>query len=109
VSNKESSSVFQNVSNGISTGMGANLLVESSVFEGSGKAIYSADGTGSVTAVDVVLGDSSNTAPKGNMTVESLPYPYDVMGSKTVKDRIVGQAGQTLKYTEGSFDESISA
>jgi pectate lyase len=105
---KVSSSVFQNVSNGISTSMGANLLVESSVFEGSGKAIYSADGTGSVTAVGVVLGGSSNTAPKGEMTVESVPYPYDVMGSEAVKDRIVGQAGQTVKFMEGSLDEAMA-
>ena len=81
--------------------MGAQLLVESSVFAGPGKAIYGAAGnqTGVATVNDVVLGSSTNTATAGDMTLESLPYPYDLFGSGKVKEMVVGRAGQTLEFT----------
>jgi hypothetical protein len=100
----KSSSIFQNVTDGISTRLGASLLVESSLFEGSGKAIYSADGSGSVAVDDVDLGGGASTAPAGEMSASDLPYPYEVLGRGAVKQRIVGQAGQTLNFMEGSFD-----
>jgi pectate lyase len=77
--------------------MGAQLLVESSVFEScTSKAILSVDSktTGYAVVNDVDLGGSENTAPKGTLT--SVPYSYSKLGSGKVKSSVVGTAGQTL-------------
>lgn len=77
--------------------MGAQLLVESSVFESStSKAILSVDSdvTGYAVVNDVDLGGGANTAPKGTLT--SVPYTYSLLGSGNVKSNVVKNAGQTL-------------
>ncbi|KAH8910389.1 putative pectate lyase B [Coniochaeta sp. PMI_546] len=84
---------------GINTRMGAQLLVQSSVFEASAtKAIESADSdtTGYATVSDVNLGGSTNTAPSGSLT--SVPYTYSLLGSANVKSSVTTNAGQKLSF-----------
>lgn len=79
--------------------MGAQLLVESSVFEDSGKkAIFSQDSdvTGYAVVNDVNLGGSDNSAPKGTLT--SVPYSYSKLGSGNVKSSVMANAGQKLSF-----------
>lgn len=93
------SSYFSAVNTGINTRMGAQLLVESSVFENSGtKAIYSADSDviGYAVVNDVNLGGSENTASKGTLT--SVPYSYSKLGSGSVKSSVTASAGQKLSF-----------
>ncbi|KAK0712009.1 pectin lyase fold/virulence factor [Lasiosphaeris hirsuta] len=96
------SSYYEKVESGINTRMGADLLVESDVFEGSGKAIFSAESSaaGFASVKDVALGGGSNTAPAGTLTTDSLPYPYEwyVWGTELVKKGAVSQAGQALEF-----------
>ncbi|KAI1342975.1 pectate lyase a [Xylariaceae sp. FL0016] len=84
---------------GINTRMGAQLLVESSVFESSAtKAIFSddSDETGYAVVNDVDLGDSTNSAPEGTLT--SVPYSYSLLGSGSVKSSVTSNAGQKLSF-----------
>lgn len=93
------SSYFSSVSTGINTREGAQLLVESSVFENSGtKAIYSADSdvVGYAVVSDVDLGGSANTAATG--TLKSVPYSYSKLGSGSVKSSVTANAGQKLSF-----------
>lgn len=93
---------FKNGVDGINTRMGAQLLIESSVFEGQGRAVFSEGSmeTGYATVHDVALGSSSITAPIGSMTVDSLPYPYDwyIWKTESVQESLARQAGQTLEF-----------
>ncbi|KAK4108044.1 polysaccharide lyase family 1 protein [Canariomyces notabilis] len=95
-------SLYENVTDGINTGMGANLLIESSIFEKSGRAIYSNNSTeaGYATVRDVLLGGASNSALAGEMTADSLPYPYDwyIWETSRVQELVVDRAGQTLDF-----------
>lgn len=96
-------SLYENFENGINTRMGAGILVEASIFASSqGKAVYSSDSseTGFATLKDVVLGESTNAAPAGEMTAESFPYPYDwyISEKETVKSGVTKYAGQTLEF-----------
>ncbi|KAJ5115510.1 Pectin lyase fold/virulence factor [Penicillium alfredii] len=86
---------FENVSDGINTRKGAQLLVESNSFVGSKKPLYSTD-AGYAVANDNGFGDGSNTAEKGTLT--SMPYSYTLLGSGKVKSAVVGSAGQTLSF-----------
>jgi pectate lyase len=84
---------------GINTRMGAQLLVESSVFESSAtKAIFSddSDEIGYAVVSDVDLGGSTNTAETG--TLKSVPYSYTKLGSGNVKASVTAAAGQTLSF-----------
>lgn len=94
---------FKNVTNGINTRMGAELLIESSVFEGQGRAVFSEGSieAGYATVRDVVLGSGSSTALAGSMTADSVPYPYDwyIWKTESVEELVARQAGQTLQFT----------
>ncbi|KAI1819470.1 polysaccharide lyase family 1 protein [Xylaria intraflava] len=92
-------SYYSNAGTVINTRMGAQLLVESVVFEDCGDdAIYSADSdtTGYAVVRDVDLGGSTNSAPEG--TLSSVPYDYSLIGSDGTKDAVVSTAGQTLSF-----------
>jgi pectate lyase len=83
----------------INTREGAQLLVESVVFENSGtKAIYFADSdtTGYAVVKDVSLGGSTSSAPVGTLT--SVPYSYSLLGSGSTKSSVVANAGQKLSF-----------
>lgn len=87
---------MENMSTGINTRMGAELLVESCVFSGVEKAIESADSdtVGYAVVNDVDLGSGTNTADSGSLN--SVPYDYTLLGSASVKSSVTSTAGQTL-------------
>ncbi|KAI8635517.1 polysaccharide lyase family 1 protein [Xylariaceae sp. FL1651] len=92
-------SYYSNMGTGINTREGAQLLIESSVFENSGtKAIFfdDSDVTGYAVVKDVSLGGSTNTAPTGKLT--SVPYSYSLLGSGNVKSSVMSNAGQKLAF-----------
>jgi pectate lyase len=89
------------IASGVNSRMGAQVRVESSVWENShNKAIISEDSkqVGYVTVSDVSYGGSKNTAPAGNFGSSKIPYSYVLYGRNNVKKRVVGVAGQTLKF-----------
>ncbi|KAH6900807.1 pectin lyase fold/virulence factor [Thelonectria olida] len=84
---------------GVNTRMGAQVLVQSSVFANSAeRAIFFADSkvTGYAVVEDVNLGGSVNSAPLGTLTSASLPYKITALGSGKVAGIIPGTAGQKL-------------
>jgi pectate lyase len=87
---------------GLNSRMGAQALIQSSVFENVGKkAIFteSSKEVGYVVAEDVVLGgESANTAPLGNLSREDIPYDFTLLGSANVRTRVPGEAGQKLTF-----------
>ena len=111
---------YNEQSTGVNTRMGAQVLVQSSVFENSGKKmVYSessssigyvavtflcvsniADGLASYAVViDTIFGgQSANTAVVGTLTATSLPYTYTLLGSANVKASVTKEAGQTLAF-----------
>ena len=88
-------SYYLDVSDGINTRDGAQLLVESNVFDGCKKPLYSTD-DGYAIAKDNDFGDGENSAEAGSLT--SVPYSYTLLGSANVKAAVYGAAGQTLTF-----------
>lgn len=86
---------YLDVSDGINTRQGAQLLVEGNVWSGGKKPLYSTD-DGYAVARDNDFGDGENTAPEGTLT--SVAYEYDLLAASAVKDAVVGTAGQTLTF-----------
>ncbi|KAF9693874.1 hypothetical protein EKO04_008510 [Ascochyta lentis] len=76
----------------VRTRAGAQLLIESSVFENTNDCIIAKNGYAVVRDVD--LGIGTNEAPVGTLT--SVPYAYTLLGSAKVKAAVVGVAGATL-------------
>ncbi|KAI0016791.1 pectate lyase [Xylariomycetidae sp. FL0641] len=93
-------SYFENlIDSGINARLGAQLLIESSVFEDcNDKAIFfdDSDETGYAVVRDVDLGGSTNSAPEGTLT--EMPYEYTLLGSENVKSSVTSNAGQTLSF-----------
>ncbi|QDS74715.1 hypothetical protein FKW77_000699 [Venturia effusa] len=89
-------SYYENVSDGINTRLGAQLLVESNVWVGSSKPLYSVNDDGFAVSVDNDFGGKSNTAKAGTLT--KVPYTYTKLGSAKVKAGVVGVAGATLSF-----------
>ncbi|KAF6823747.1 pectate lyase [Colletotrichum plurivorum] len=88
-------------STGVNTRMGAQVRVESSVFENSSKkVILTADSKqdGYATVSDMSYGGGENTAPKGDFGSSKIPYSYSLFGKGNVKSKVVGTAGQTLSF-----------
>lgn len=88
-------SYFNAVNDGINTRDGAQVLVESNVFVGSDKPLYSTD-SGYAVENDNDFGDGSNEALAGTLT--GVPYSYSLLGSGNVKSAVVGVAGNTLSF-----------
>ncbi|KAL4923826.1 pectate lyase family protein [Aspergillus undulatus] len=86
---------YENVSDGINTRLGAELLVESNVWVDGKKALYSTD-EGYAVQRDNDFGDASAEAPEGTLT--SVEYEYETLGPANVKAAVVGTAGQTLTF-----------
>ncbi|KAI7701582.1 polysaccharide lyase family 1 protein [Hortaea werneckii] len=89
-------SYYDGVETGVNTRMGAQALVESTVFTNLDDAIESVDSDEDGYAVtnDVDLGEGKNSAPEGDMT--SVPYEYSLLGSENVKSAVTSSAGNTL-------------
>ncbi|KAH6639752.1 putative pectate lyase A [Boeremia exigua] len=85
-------SYWDTMDDGVRTRAGAQLLIESSVFEATNDDIIAKNGYAVVRDVD--LGIGTNEAPTGTLT--SVPYAYTLLGSARVKAAVVGVAGATL-------------
>lgn len=88
-------SYFVNCGDGVNTRDGAQVLVESNVFSGVSKPLYSTD-AGYAVANDNDFGGKSNTALAG--TLKSVPYSYTLLGSGAVKSAIAGKVGNNLSF-----------
>lgn len=91
-------SYMDTMDTGVNTRMGAQLLIESSVFNGVEDAIESVDSdtVGYAVVNDVDLGDGANSADEGTLT--SVPYDYTLLGSDAVVASVTAEAGQTLSF-----------
>ncbi|KAK7216778.1 hypothetical protein V2G26_004781 [Clonostachys chloroleuca] len=85
----------------INTRMGAQVRVESTVFDSCAtKALFSADSSsiGYATTSDISWGSSKNTASAGTLGSSSIPYSYTNYGKSSVKSKVYGTAGNTLSF-----------
>ncbi|KAE9374094.1 polysaccharide lyase family 1 protein [Stipitochalara longipes BDJ] len=80
---------YENVSDGINTRDGAQVLVESNTFVGGKKPLYGTD-SGFAVANDNEFGDGENAAEVGTLT--TVPYEYSLLGSTSVKAAVVDKA-----------------
>ncbi|KAI9172681.1 pectate lyase B [Paramyrothecium foliicola] len=85
---------------GVNTRMGAQALVQSSVFRNTPFPITSRDSdeVGYAAVFDVDLGGGVNEAPKGSLTASSPPYSYSLLGSGNVASTVPKQAGAILTF-----------
>ncbi|OCL05242.1 polysaccharide lyase family 1 protein, partial [Glonium stellatum] len=88
-------SYFLSVNDGINTRDGAQVLVQSNVFEDSSDPLYSMD-EGYAVSSDNDFGDGSNETLAGTLT--TVPYSYSLLGSANVKAAVYGTAGATLTF-----------
>ncbi|RDL40281.1 putative pectate lyase A [Venustampulla echinocandica] len=87
---------YENVSDGINTRSGAQVLVENNIWAGkSSKALYTVNDGGAVASGND-FGPSENTAPAG--TLKTVPYKYTLVAASAVKAAVVGKAGNTLTF-----------
>lgn len=86
------------VSDGINTRQGAQLLVEGNVFAGTTKKpLYSTD-AGYAVATDNDFGEGENTAEEGTITSSDLGYEYTALASSEVEAAVSSEAGATLTF-----------
>lgn len=98
--------IFNNYYNeqdtGVNTRMGAQALVQSTVFENSGKKMVYTESSakdGYAVVIDTIFGgQSANTAPLGTLSASSFPYSYSLLGSANVKASVLANAGQKLAF-----------
>ncbi|KAM0478832.1 hypothetical protein ACHAP7_005988 [Fusarium lateritium] len=87
---------------GLNSRMGAQALIQSSVFTNVGKkAIFSESSAeiGYVVAEDVIFsGESQNTAAKGILTLSKIPYKFILLGSGRVTSTVPRDTGQKLSF-----------
>ncbi|KAL4873956.1 hypothetical protein BDV12DRAFT_581 [Aspergillus spectabilis] len=86
---------YENVSDGINTRKGAQLLVESNVWVDGKKALYSTD-DGYAVERNNDFGDAKVDVEEGTLT--SVEYEYEALGPENVQAAVVGTAGQTLLF-----------
>ncbi|KAF2660775.1 polysaccharide lyase family 1 protein [Lophiostoma macrostomum CBS 122681] len=86
---------YENVSDGINTRDGAQVLVENNVFVGASKPLYSTDAGYAIESGND-FGGAEATADKG--TLSSVPYTYTALAASEVKSAVVGTAGNTLSF-----------
>ncbi|CAI9632479.1 unnamed protein product [Alternaria burnsii] len=93
---------YNEQSTGVNSRMGAQALVQSTVFENSGKKMVYTESSaedGFAVVEDVLFGgQSANTAPLGKLNAQSFPYKYELLGSANVKAAVTKEAGQTLSF-----------
>ncbi|KAK3318888.1 pectate lyase B [Apodospora peruviana] len=93
-------SLYQNMSSAINTRMGAQVLIESTVFKNVTSPIMSKDSpqVGYARAIDNDLGGRKNSAPAGTLSAASIPYNYTLLGTYNVTSTVPGQAGAVLTF-----------
>lgn len=91
-------SYFEGGESAVNTRMGAQALVESSVFDGVKDAVTSrfSKEDGYAIMSDVDLGSASDKYPAPEGTLTSVPYEYELVGSGNVKSALEGVVGNTL-------------
>lgn len=91
-------SYFEGGESAVNTRMGAQALVESSVFDGVKDAVTSrfSKEVGYAVMNDVDLGSASDKYPAPEGTLTSVPYEYQLVGSENVKSTLEGVVGNTL-------------
>lgn len=91
-------SYFEGGESAVNTRMGAQALVESSVFDGVKDAVTSrfSKEDGYAITNDVDLGSASDKYPAPEGTLTSVPYEYELVGSGNVKFALEGVVGNTL-------------
>ena len=91
-------SYFEGGESAVNTRMGAQALVESSVFDGVKDAVTSrfSKEVGYAVMNDVDLGRASDKYPAPEGTLTSVPYEYKLVGSENVKSALEGVVGNTL-------------
>jgi pectate lyase len=88
-------SYFESCNDGINTRKGAEVLVESNVFVGVPKPLYSTD-AGYAVAKGNDFGNGTNMALQGNIT--NIPYKYTLIDATGIKAAVVSTAGATLRF-----------
>ncbi|KAG4434222.1 hypothetical protein IFR05_010292 [Cadophora sp. M221] len=91
-------SYFEATTDGINVRQGAEVLVESNVFDGTTKPLFTVD-TGGAVEKDNVWGAGSNTVPAGKLS--TVEYQYELLGSGAVIAAVVGKSGNTLSFARG--------
>ncbi|KEY69465.1 hypothetical protein S7711_02005 [Stachybotrys chartarum IBT 7711] len=91
-------SYYEGIATGVNSRMGAQALVESTVFKDAEYPLTSRDSkeVGFIVQKDVVLGGGIVDAPVG--TISSVPYSYSLLGSGRVASTVPGQAGAILSF-----------
>lgn len=94
----DSSCYYDRQSNAVNLRIGAQALIQSTVFEDCTSAVVSenSDVDGYAVLEDVELGGGEHNAPEGTLT--EVPYAYDLVGSGSIRDAVVGEAGATLTF-----------
>ncbi|KAH9216787.1 pectate lyase A [Leptodontidium sp. 2 PMI_412] len=92
-------SYFEATTDGINVRQGAEVLVESNVFDGTTKPLFTVDNGGAVEK-DNVWGAGSNTVPAGKLS--TVEYQYELLGSGAVIAGVVGKSGNTLSFAGGT-------
>lgn len=84
---------------GLNTRLGAQALVESTVFVDTENPIVfrDSDETGYVVTNDVDLGGATHDVPEGTISPADLPYTYELVGSANVAGAVAG-AGANLTW-----------
>ncbi|PVF97225.1 pectin lyase-like protein [Serendipita vermifera] len=89
---------YENMSDGINTRVGAQLLVQNNVWSGTcSKALYSTDGGYAVASGnDFGSCSSGNTATAGSL--KSVPYSFTLTSTSSVKSTVTSGAGAKLSF-----------
>ena len=94
-------SYYENLSTAVNTRMGAQALVQNSVFRNVASPILSIDSKEVGYAVSInndFGGGAGNTAPQGNLNPNSLGYTYSLMDTASVASTVPNTAGANLTY-----------
>jgi pectate lyase len=82
---------------GANTRMGAQALVQNTVFENSGKKMVYTESSakdGYAVVIDTIFGDqSANAASQETLSASSFPYSYLLLRLANVKASVVANAG----------------
>ncbi|KAF9633251.1 putative pectate lyase a protein [Lasiodiplodia theobromae] len=89
--------LYSDVSDGINTRQGAQLLVEGNVFVNPKKPLYSTD-AGYAVSIDNDFGSGENTAEEGTISSSDLGYDYTALASSAVSASVKASAGATLSF-----------
>lgn len=86
---------YEDVSDGINTRLGAELLVENNIFDGIKKPLYATD-----DGFAVARGNDFGGVEVEDLggSLDSVPYTVDLLDASAVKSAVVGTAGVTLSF-----------